>query len=95
MTLDCRNCGACCAFSADWPQFIGDRDGDGIPAALVDPGRRRMRCAGDRCAALAGRVGERVACTVYASRPLVCRELQPGDADCRLARAAFGLPPDG
>jgi len=93
--FDCRTCGACCAYDAAWPQFIGNRDGAAIPEAHVSDDRRGMRCVGDRCTALAGEIGRTVECTVYAGRPLVCRELQPGDDDCLTARRAHGLPVGG
>ena len=46
-----------------------------------------------RCAALTGRVGERVACGIYEWRPGPCRELEPGSDACRHARARHGLSP--
>jgi len=50
-----------------------------------------MRCVGDRCAALEGKVGVATACTVYAVRPDVCRACLPGDDECRVARQRAGL----
>ncbi len=52
-----------------------------------------MRCDGDRCSALQGIVGVGTSCGVYAVRPEVCRTCVPGDDECRLARARFGLEP--
>ena len=54
----CRTCGACCAYSAEWPRFSLETDADlaRIPRALVDDERGRMRCEGNRCAALIGEV---------------------------------------
>ena len=46
-----------------------------------------------RCAALAGKVGERAACGIYEWRPNPCRELEPGSDACERARARHGLPP--
>jgi Fe-S-cluster containining protein len=89
----CRSCGACCAFSAEWPRFSTEDDAelDRIPRTLVDGGQGRMRCNGDRCAALVGDVGAWTSCAVYAVRPQVCRVCQPGDNDCQIARHRFGL----
>jgi hypothetical protein len=42
---------------------------------------------------LAGEVGVATSCTVYADRPDVCRECQPGDDACAMARRRYGLPP--
>lgn len=90
----CQSCGACCAYSRDWPRFTTEDDAalDLIPARLVNAGLSGMLCEGERCAALAGRIGEATACTIYALRPEVCRACQPGDPECAIARRAFGLP---
>ena len=73
---DCRGCGACCAYSAEWPRFTIEDDAELalIPAAYADDGAPGMRCDG-----------------VYAVRPQVCRDCEPGDAECRMARARHGL----
>jgi Fe-S-cluster containining protein len=92
----CRTCGACCAYSAEWPRFSLETDADlaRIPSAYVDDARGRMRCVGDRCAALAGDVGGATACAVYAVRPQVCRACLPGDDACLTARRRFNLEHD-
>lgn len=89
----CQTCGACCAYAPDWPRFSteSDADLDRIPVALVDDSLGRMRCDGDRCAALAGTIGQWTACTIYDIRPEVCRTCQPGDDECNMARAKWGL----
>jgi uncharacterized protein len=91
----CRACGACCAFSREWPRFSVESDAalDRIPPVLVHSDRGRMRCDGDRCAALIGTVGSATACAIYDARPAVCRDCLPGDDACRTARRAFGLAP--
>ena len=93
----CRQCGACCSTSAEWPRFSTESDAalDLIPLELVDPGLGRMRYIGDRCAALTGKVGVATACSIHAIRPDVCRACEPGDDACQLARARHGLPPIG
>lgn len=90
--LHCRDCGACCAYSESWPAFIGDSDGAGIPEEYIDFDHARMQCYGQRCSALAGEIGRRVHCAVYANRPLVCREFQAGSDDCIMVRRSFDLP---
>ncbi len=89
----CQSCGACCAYSRDWPRFALETEEEilAIPQALVDDARGTMRCAGDRCVALSGEVGVATACTIYALRPEVCRSCQPGDEACNIARARFNL----
>lgn len=91
----CLTCGACCAYSADWPRFSLESDDEiaRIPEALVAPSGAGMRCADDRCAALEGTVGLATRCTVYDVRPLVCRDCLPGDDACRMARERHGMPP--
>jgi uncharacterized protein len=92
-TFDCQSCGACCAFSAEWPRFSTESDEalDRLPAELVADDLSGMRCDGARCMALVGRVGEWTGCSVYEDRPDVCRACVPGGEDCAMARAAWGL----
>lgn len=89
----CQACGACCAYSADWPRFALETQAEfeAIPRRYVDDARGTMRCTGNRCSALAGDVGVTTACAIYAVRPDVCRACLPGDASCTLARRRFGL----
>ena len=91
----CQDCGACCAYSPEWPRFSLEDDETlaRIPPAFVDATGGRMRCEGDRCSALAGQVGRATACTIYAVRPIVCRDCLPGDDACSMARERWGLPP--
>jgi hypothetical protein len=92
-TSMCQACGACCSFSAEWPRFSLEDDAalDRIPRAFVDDDRGRMRCDGDRCAALVGKVGVATSCAIYAVRPDVCRACLPGDDACEMARRRFQL----
>jgi Fe-S-cluster containining protein len=89
----CRSCGACCAYSAEWPRFALEDAAalDRIPRALVDDERGRMRCEGNRCSALIGEVGISTSCSVYAVRPDVCRDCLPGDPECLTARRRYNL----
>ena len=93
-TSICQSCGACCATSANWPRFSTEDDSalDLIPAELVNARGSGMRCLGDRCMALKGKVGESTSCTIYQMRPDVCRTCMPGDAECGIARKKWGLP---
>ena len=90
----CQACGACCAYSAEWPRFALESEEAlaAIPRIYVDDARGRMRCTGNRCSALQGEVGIATACKVYAVRADVCRECLPGDAACTIARRRFRLP---
>jgi Fe-S-cluster containining protein len=68
---------------------------DLIPAHLVAVDGRGMRCDGERCSALSGKVGVGASCQIYEVRPDVCRACNPGDDECRIARAAFGIDGHG
>ena len=89
----CQACGACCSYSPNWPRFTteDDADLDLIPEKFVNDRLSGMRCDGDRCSALSGKVGEATACTIYAVRPEVCRTCMPGDTECAMARKRHGL----
>jgi Fe-S-cluster containining protein len=91
--FSCQECGACCAYSAEWPRFSTETDAelDLIPLALVADDQSGMRCEANRCAALKGEVGKATACGIYAVRPEVCRVCLPGDPECLMARRAYGL----
>jgi uncharacterized protein len=91
--FDCRACGACCAYSRDWPRFSMETDAEiaSIPAQLINRTGSGMRCVGDRCSALIGAIGRSTSCGIYAVRPEVCRACQPGDDACRMARERHGL----
>jgi len=91
----CRSCGACCAYSRDWPRFTLEEDSqiDLVPRMLVSSDGGGIRCVGDRCSALCGEVGHETSCAIYDIRPLVCRDCEPGDGACRTARRHFGLDP--
>jgi cold shock CspA family protein len=91
--FECRTCGACCSFSSEWPRFSleSDADLDRIPRDYVDSDLGRMRCNGNRCAALVGEVGVSTACSIYTVRPNVCRACLPGDDSCKIARRHFSF----
>jgi Fe-S-cluster containining protein len=90
----CQACGACCAYSPNWPRFTVEEDAalDRIPAKFVNERLSGMRCDGDRCCALSGKIGVATACLIYADRPEVCRTCMPGDAECEMARRRYGMP---
>lgn len=91
----CQSCGACCAYSREWPRFTteDDADLDRIPATYVAEDRRGMRCDGDRCSALEGEIGVSTACAIYVDRPDVCHACEAGDEACAMARRRHGLAP--
>lgn len=106
-TFDCQSCGACCCnaraneavgrvdyVEIDDPKsallrrddlrkrYVAVND-EGVPHLRLDPS--------GRCAALKGRLGERVACQVYTHRPAPCRRVTAGDRECLRARRERGL----
>lgn len=89
----CQSCGACCGYSQNWPRFsIEDDEALAlIPEKFVNARQSGMRCVGDRCSALSGKIGDGVRCDVYAVRPEVCRTCMPGDDECNMARKRFGM----
>ena len=90
----CQGCGACCSYSQNWPRFTTEDDAalDLIPVKFVNQRQSGMRCDGDRCSALSGRIGVKTSCAIYAVRPEVCRTCMPGDVECAMARRRHGLP---
>jgi Fe-S-cluster containining protein len=89
----CQACGACCSYSSNWPRFTTEDDAalDLIPAKFVNDRLSGMRCDGDRCSALTGKIGAATSCGIYAVRPEVCRTCMPGDPECAMARRRHGL----
>jgi Fe-S-cluster containining protein len=90
----CQACGACCSYSANWPRFTIEDDAalDLIPEKFVNERLSGMRCDGERCSALSGKIGVATSCVIYAVRPEVCRTCMPGDPECAMARKRHGLP---
>jgi hypothetical protein len=96
--LDCQHCGACCAsFRVDFSVHETEAEGGHVPdglAVALNAGLCRLRGTDHlppRCAALTGRVGQRVACGIYEWRPSPCREFEAGSPACQQARRRHGL----
>lgn len=91
----CQSCGACCSTSSEWPRFSLEPDAHlaSIPEHLVAVDASGMRCEGNRCTALTGRVGVHTACSIYSLRPDVCKSCEPGDPECVMARQVHGMEP--
>lgn len=92
----CEDCGACCF--ADRPLYVRVHGADyarlGDEAERVtiwDENRAFLRMTDGHCAALGvDAVSGRFGCTIYASRPTVCRELERGGGPCRDDREQKG-----
>lgn len=97
-TSPCTACGACCAgYRVDFAREELSSEGGVVPDGLaVDLTRQLCRMRGTdrrspRCAALTGKVGERVSCGIYEWRPSPCREFEAGSEACAQARRRHGL----
>ncbi len=104
---DCLTCGACCVSPFMGDGYIRLSRGEerrlgrlGLPVLEVVPGPDdRMVLLGTKensqrrhvCIALDGAVGERVSCTIYGVRPMLCREFEAGSPECYQAREAAGI----
>ena len=104
--FDCTRCGACCT-NADENRVegyaayvdVGEREALWKHQKLVQryvtrdaEGKAHLKLdAGQRCTALAGKLGKRVRCEIYALRPAPCRRVEAGDADCLRARRERGI----
>ena len=104
----CVSCGACCSyFRVEFYWREAEKDSEHkVPKKLTEDLNSFKRCMkgtlyknGNRCTALAGKVGKSVGCTIYSNRPSPCRNFQYSYADgkpskrCDEARAAHGLKP--
>lgn len=109
----CLKCGACCAtyrVSFYWSEASPDLNGT-IPPEMTETLPPHLACMRGtnqpkpRCAALRGRIGDEVSCSIYRLRSSTCREFgfhtedgklltSAGDLDrCNHARELHGLPP--
>ena len=96
----CTACGACCAsFRVDFALQELQSEGGSVPdglAGAITSGSARMRGTDyqpPRCAALSGRIGEKIGCGIYEWRPSPCREFEEGSEACTRARRRHGLAP--
>ena len=96
---ECDGCGVCCGA---FPIFASKTDADREPRILAEtpPLAREVKRPGwsrqlfplpflETC----GFLDETKRCTIYATRPDVCREFAAGAAQCQLARRRAGLAP--
>lgn len=103
----CLSCGACCAnfrVSFYWAETDMEQK-NGVPIELTEQVNHFYSCMKGtnnktpRCIALAGEIGQSVACTIYEQRSTTCREFNILDdegninANCTKARAKHGLLP--
>jgi Fe-S-cluster containining protein len=108
VVYDCVACGACCCNPDEnreigYIDYVEIRHDDRI-MRKVDLVRRLVVLDDDllphmrmshhqRCAALQGRLGEKVSCGIYHDRPSVCREFEAGSKKCKQYRKERGIDP--
>ncbi len=80
----CRGCAACCLGLPDMYANVSESDRAREPRLA---GKQQL-AVGERCEFLAGKL-----CSIYATRPDVCRNFEIAGYQCRTTRAAAGLPP--
>jgi hypothetical protein len=99
MSLQCVDCGACCAsfrVSFYWGETDAHDHGS-VPVELTTPVSLHHVCMKGteqkpvRCIALMGEVGKQVSCNIYQQRSSTCREFEAGSEDCAKARKIHGL----
>ena len=105
---DCVKCGACCCNpeenrETDFIDYVEIEPTDRILkrpelvrrlVVLDDKLVPHMRHSQyQRCAALVGRVGRKVGCSIYAYRPSACAAFEAGSKDCKTARRERGIDP--
>lgn len=99
---DCLTCGACCQSLL----CVGVRPSDNVDreryweittesedAELVVDKYLKRNGETLACAALEGMIGEKVACTIYETRPVMCHHFDAGSDRCHAIRRAFGIEP--
>ena len=104
--LDCQRCGACCCNTDEnraegYSYYVEIRPGDALLGredlvkrlVFRDPkGIPHLKLnEHGRCEALAGKLGQRVRCTIYEVRPTGCRKVTAGDENCLRARRERGI----
>ncbi|MBU1567329.1 MAG: YkgJ family cysteine cluster protein [Proteobacteria bacterium] len=103
----CMACGACCAyFRVSFPDAETNVvSGRMVPLDMtlfLNSTQRYMKGTQGitpRCIALEGKVGFRVKCTIYGSRPSICQAFKPSwennirNIHCDRARGSYGLQP--
>lgn len=104
---DCLICGACCASPFVGQGYIRLSPEEetrlarqGLPVLEVVPNADdRIVLLGTKdnaerihvCAALTGKIGKQVACSIYEERPVLCRQFEAGSPECYEARRALGI----
>lgn len=102
-SYDCVLCGACCVSPFEGEGYIHVEADEAellrrlsLPVIDIASAEESLLLLGTRinrqgrrvCQALDGRVGRRVECAIYESRPRLCRQFEAGSPECLEARRA-------
>ncbi|MFQ3592843.1 MAG: YkgJ family cysteine cluster protein [Gemmataceae bacterium] len=96
---ECDECGMCCK---SFPIFASQADAQREPRVASEGRRLPMQMVDDRWTYRLYPLpfldscpfaGTDRRCTIYATRPTVCREMPAGGLQCQDARRRHGLPP--
>ena len=99
--FDCDNCGACCrsliveAYDYDArrePRLYEIGRGRGLDRQKLRDGEHCIMLYDPETKACPFLDGETNLCGIYATRPVACVMVEPGDAKCQQARKMNGLP---
>lgn len=99
---DCLTCGACCqallcvgvrpsdtvARENYWEITVPTESGEIVVDRYLRRNEETLACT-----ALSGTVGEKVGCTIYETRPVMCHHFDAGSDRCHAIRRAFGIEP--
>ena len=104
---NCVDCGACCVSPFLGEGYIQLAEEEvarvrflGLPVIdMLEDEEERIVLLGTRinreghrvCRALGGKIGRRVECSIYESRPSLCRQFEAGSPECLQARQAVGI----
>lgn len=92
MTPNCQSCAACCRGKHHAVVLRADEMRDRPDLVEEDRSGRRMLRVLDDCVALTARTSDLDfnvvgwTCSIYADRPKVCRDFEPGSRACAMAR---------
>ena len=93
---ECQDCGACCFSDSERYVFVWGGDHAQLTRqeqrslTLFEGTHCFMRMSDEGCCAAQGVVEGKFTCSIYPRRPMLCHELQRGDAACEAARELYG-----
>jgi Fe-S-cluster containining protein len=86
MKYNCQTCGVCCQAKVRLNNF----DIENIESQLHENGFMKQ-FPGGRCLAFRGFVRDSCSCSIYETRPEVCRKVTCDDSFCNVMRKLYGM----